>query len=60
MKEKRIAVLGLGYVGLPLAVNLSYNFNVKGFDIDINRINELRKGIDKTLEVDGAIFFDFQ
>ena len=55
MKEKRIAVLGLGYVGLPLAVNLSYNFNVKGFDIDINRINELRKGIDKTLEVDGAI-----
>ena len=51
MKEKKIAVLGLGYVGLPLALQLSLSYNVVGYDIDNTRIRELRKGIDKTLEV---------
>ena len=52
MSEKKIAVLGLGYVGLPLALELSFSLSIKGFDININRINQLRKGIDSTLEVD--------
>ena len=52
MNEKKIAVLGLGYVGLPLALGLSFSYNVKGFDVDDTRINQLRKGIDSTLEVD--------
>ena len=52
MSDKKIAVLGLGYVGLPLALELSFSFHVKGFDINNNRINQLRKGIDSTLEVD--------
>ena len=55
MKEKNIAILGLGYVGLPLAVELSNTYKVIGFDVDINRINELRKGVDKTLEIDKKV-----
>ena len=55
MKEKNIAILGLGYVGLPLAVELSNTYKVIGFDVDINRINELRKGVDKTLEIDKVL-----
>ena len=51
MSDKKIAVLGLGYVGLPLAVQLSLSYQVKGFDLDNNRVSQLRKGIDKTLEV---------
>ena len=51
MKEKKIAILGLGYVGLPLALQLSLSYNVIGYDVDNTRIKELRKGIDKTLEV---------
>ena len=51
MSEKKIAVLGLGYVGLPLALELSLSLSVKGFDVDNNRINQLRKGIDSTMEV---------
>ena len=50
MKEK-IAILGLGYVGLPLALQLSLSYNVIGYDVNNIRIRELRKGIDKTLEV---------
>ena len=55
MKEKKIAVLGLGYVGLPLALQLSFSYNVVGYDIDDIRIKELRKGIDKTLEVSESL-----
>ena len=51
MKEKKIAILGLGYVGLPLALRLSLSYSVIGYDVDDIRIRELRKGIDKTLEV---------
>ena len=47
----KIAIIGLGYVGLPLAVEFSKKHNVLGFDIDTSRINSLNKGIDKTNEV---------
>ncbi len=47
----RIAVVGLGYVGLPLAVYLSRHFPVVGFDIDPDRIEQLRTGVDRTREL---------
>ncbi|WP_317617550.1 nucleotide sugar dehydrogenase [Sphingomonas daechungensis] len=49
---ERIVVVGLGYVGLPLAVALARKFEVIGFDIDANRIGELRQNYDRTREVD--------
>ena len=56
MKEKiKIAIIGLGYVGLPLARLFATKYNVVGFDIDEERIAQLQKGIDSTLEVDEAI-----
>ncbi len=51
IKEKKIAVLGLGYVGLPLAVGLSSSYEIIGFDISLDRVSQLLKGNDKTLEV---------
>src|SRR5690606_16867386 len=48
----KITVLGLGYVGLPLAVEFAKHFLVVGFDINQKRIDELNEGIDRTLEVD--------
>jgi UDP-N-acetyl-D-galactosamine dehydrogenase len=52
MSEARLVVVGLGYVGLPLAVALARRFDVTGFDIDEQRIAELRDGRDRTREVD--------
>ena len=52
----RIVVIGLGYVGLPLAVALARKFDTTGFDIDQTRIAELRDGRDRTHEVDEAEF----
>ncbi len=49
---KNIAVIGLGYVGLPLAVEFGKIYNTIGFDINKKRIQELKEGIDSTLEVD--------
>lgn len=48
----RIVVIGLGYVGLPLAVALARHFDVVGFDVDPERIAELQDGHDRTREVD--------
>lgn len=48
----KIGIIGLGYVGLPLARLFATNYSVVGFDINTKRINELRNGIDTTLEVD--------
>jgi len=48
--EKKIALIGLGYVGLPLAVEFGKKRQVIGFDINQNRINELNNGTDSTLE----------
>ena len=50
--EDKIAIIGLGYVGLPLAVEFAKQFFVVGFDINKQRISELNSGVDKTLEVD--------
>ena len=47
-----IGVIGLGYVGLPLAVAFSNHFSVVGFDINNRRVRELQAGIDVTLEVE--------
>jgi len=51
IKDIRIAVIGLGYVGLPLAVEFGKHRSVIGFDINAERIASLRKGNDHTLEV---------
>jgi UDP-N-acetyl-D-galactosamine dehydrogenase len=51
MRAEKIAVVGLGYVGLPLAVALARKFDVVGFDIDPRRVEELRSGTDRTNEV---------
>lgn len=51
----RVAVVGLGYVGLPLAVVLARNFETVGFDIDQSRIAELAEGHDRTDEVERDI-----
>jgi UDP-N-acetyl-D-galactosamine dehydrogenase len=47
----RIGIIGLGYVGLPLAVHLARHFDVVGFDIDAGRVTELRDHMDRTDEV---------
>lgn len=56
MKEKiKIAIIGLGYVGLPLARLFATKYPVIGFDINKTRVSELQKGIDTTLEVEHEI-----
>ena len=50
-KEKKIAVIGLGYVGLPLAVEFAKKYKTIGFDINRSRVKALKKGEDHTLEV---------
>ncbi len=54
-KSPRIAVIGLGYVGLPLAFNLAKHFSVVGFDVDSIRIAELRAGTDRTSEIEDDV-----
>lgn len=51
INDVRIAVIGLGYVGLPLAVYMARYFPVLGFDIDAGRVSELQAGKDRTREV---------
>jgi len=51
MDRSKIAIIGLGYVGLPLAVEFGKHFATTGFDIRAGRIDDLRRGIDATLEV---------
>ena len=54
LRNCKIGVIGLGYVGLPLAVEFGKHFKTIGFDIKESRVAELRKGKDSTLEVDSA------
>ncbi len=51
MRNKKIAIIGLGYVGLPLAYAFSEKYKVVGFDINQQRIDELKNGYDRTLEL---------
>ena len=53
--NKKISIVGLGYVGLPLAVAFAKKFQVVGYDIDESRIKELVDGNDKTLEVENSL-----
>jgi UDP-N-acetyl-D-galactosamine dehydrogenase len=52
LKDKKIAIIGLGYVGLPLAIEFGKKYEVLGYDINNFRIEELSAGIDKTNEAD--------
>ena len=54
-KNPRICIIGLGYVGLPLAVEFGKSYQTIGFEINIERVEELQKGIDATLEVDAEL-----
>ena len=51
IEQLKIAIIGLGYVGLPLAVEFGKHVSTVGFDINTTRINELKNGFDHTLEV---------
>lgn len=55
MDKVKIAIIGLGYVGLPLARLFATKYSVVGFDINTKRITELNSGIDRTLEVEDAV-----
>ena len=52
LSQAKICLVGLGYVGLPLAVEFGKKFNTTGLDINASRINELNSGFDSTLEVE--------
>lgn len=51
---EKVGIIGLGYVGLPLAVEFGKVIDVIGFDINTERIEELKKGFDRTREVEAA------
>jgi UDP-N-acetyl-D-galactosamine dehydrogenase len=55
-KEKIISVTGLGYVGLPLALEFAKHFKVIGFDINVSRIELMKKGIDPSKELGSDAF----
>jgi UDP-N-acetyl-D-galactosamine dehydrogenase len=51
LENSKIAIVGLGYVGLPLAVAFAEKFKTVGYDINAARVDQLQKGVDRTLEV---------
>ena len=55
MNQPKIAIIGLGYVGLPLARLFATKYAVVGFDINTERVHELRAGKDTTLEIAHSI-----
>ena len=55
MKDKKIAIIGLGYVGLPLAVAFAVKYKVIGFDINPHRVSKLISGNDETLEIESEL-----
>ncbi len=55
-KEKKIAVIGLGYVGLPIALEFARHFSVIGFDINEARVEQMKKNIDPSKELEGSAF----
>ena len=58
--NEKLALVGLGYVGMPLAVEFAKHVKVIGFDINKNRVNEYKNGIDSTNEVGEAIQQDLR
>ena len=58
LENVRLAIVGLGYVGLPLAVEFSKKFSTVGFDVDEERINQLKNGFDRTKEVTSSALID--
>ena len=58
LENVRLAIVGLGYVGLPLAVEFSKKFSTVGFDVDEERINQLKNGFDRTNEVTSSALID--
>jgi len=57
-KEKKLAVIGLGYVGLPIALEFSKKLSVVGFDINEDRIKLMKQGVDPSEELDKEAFED--
>jgi UDP-N-acetyl-D-galactosamine dehydrogenase len=55
LKDKKICIIGLGYVGLPLAVAFAEKFKVIGYDTNKSRVQDLEGGTDKTLEIDNNL-----
>ena len=55
-KKKTLAVIGLGYVGLPIALEFAKKIKVIGFDINAERVNMMRKGIDPSQELESSAF----
>lgn len=55
LNDKKIGIIGLGYVGLPLAVAFAEKYAVVGYDINAKRVNELKRGVDLTLEVEDEL-----
>jgi UDP-N-acetyl-D-galactosamine dehydrogenase len=55
LENSKIGIIGLGYVGLPLAVAFAEKYPVVGFDINQNRVNELLDGVDNTLEIESIL-----
>lgn len=60
LEGTRLAIVGLGYVGLPLAIEFGKHYDTLGFDINASRIEALRAGRDDTLEVEPAEFAEAQ
>ncbi|HET9694497.1 MAG TPA: Vi polysaccharide biosynthesis UDP-N-acetylglucosamine C-6 dehydrogenase TviB [Steroidobacteraceae bacterium] len=58
LRNLKVGIVGLGYVGLPLAVEFGKRFQTVGFDIKPERVDELRRGVDSTLEVDATELAD--
>ena len=56
MKNLKIGIIGLGYVGLPLSIEFGKYFNVVGFDTNLERVNELKLKKDVTLEISKSDF----
>ncbi len=55
LENLKIGIIGLGYVGLPLAVSFAEKYKVIGFDINSHRVNKLNMGIDETLEIESEL-----
>ena len=55
-KKSKLSVIGLGYVGLPIALEFAKRISVIGFDINAERVEKMKKGIDPSKELEGSAF----